>query len=91
MAFATSNIKLESAGSLWNLTGNWTGGVGDASGTITVGGRVTSLQFYNRDATSQEDRPTPASLSQDTSTGITTITVHNHADVTDGSFSVLYR
>lgn len=91
MAFATSNVRLDSSGSSWDLTGAWTGNSEDASGTITVGGaKIIACNFYNLDATSGEDRPTPCSASTDTTTGITTITVHNHSNVTNGIFSVRY-
>ena len=89
MAFATSNVKAASIGNLrWHI-GDWTGVVGDASGTITLkGGRVYLVNFYDQDATSQEDRPTPCDIT--VSSGTITITVHNHVNVTNGRFIIAY-
>lgn len=92
MAFATSNVRLGSAGDFFALSGNWTGSSGDASGTLSVGGAmVTEAVFYNFDNSSQEDRPTPVSSSTNTTNGVTTLTVHNHSNVTNGVFRVIYR
>lgn len=92
MAFATSNVKQSAFGTFNSLVGDWTGSAGDASGTISVGGaRVYLCIVSNQDAVSQEDRPTPCDISTNTTTGISTITVHNHADVTQGRFFIVYR
>ena len=92
MPFATSNVRLTSAGDLWRLVGTWSGNTGDASGSApSVRGIVYDCQFQNQDATSAEDRPTPCDVSYSTTTGLSTITVHNHADVTTGRFSILYK
>lgn len=89
MAFATSSVKTASGGNLRWLVGNWTGNVGDAAGTVTLkGGSVYLCHFYNQDATSQEDRPTPCDIS--VSSGTITITVYNHNDVTQGRFIIAY-
>ena len=46
MAFATSQVKVESTGSHWRTTGKWTGAIGDAGGTISVPGmEVTDAAF----------------------------------------------
>ena len=91
MPFVTSNVKLESAGSLWRLVGNWSGAVGDATGTVGVGGRVWDVNFGIQDAQSQEDRPVPTSISQNTTTGVSTVSVYNKSAVTTGNFSITYR
>ena len=89
MAFATASVKTASGGNLRWLVGNWSGAVGDASGSVTVkGGSVYLCHFYNQDATSQEDRPTPCDIS--VSSGTITITVHNHVAVTNGRFILAY-
>lgn len=92
MAFATSSTKLSSNGDMWRFTGTWTGSAGDASGTVSVGGAsIASAAFWIGDSNSAEDRPVPTSWSTDTTTGITTVTVHNHNDVTTGAFEITYR
>lgn len=89
MAFATTNVNVASVGNLNCLVGNWTGAIGDASGTVSIkGGNVYLVSFYNQDASSQEDRPTPCDISY--SSGTITITVHNHSGVTTGRFIVIY-
>ena len=91
MAFATSQIQLGSTGDGWVLRGSWTGSEGDASGTVSVGGLVSQVSFQNHDATSNEDRPTPCDISRDSTTGISTITVHNHSTVSVGRFAIHYK
>ena len=89
MAFATSANHSDTLGSLHVLRGDWTGGVGDASGTITLkGGRVYLCHVYKQDATSNEDRPTPCDVS--VTTGTITVTVHNHSAVTNGRYLIAY-
>ena len=91
MAFATSNVRLGSVGDTFSLRGGWTGSSSDASGTLAVRGLVFSAIFQNHDATSQEDRPTPCDVSYSGTTGLSTITVHNHADVSVGRFHVIFK
>lgn len=92
MPFATSNIALGSSGDKWELHGTWSGSAGDASGAApSVRGIVYSCIFQNHDATSGEDRPTPVDVSYSSTTGLSTITVHNHSDVTTGRFSIVYK
>jgi len=87
MAFATQNVRRASSGNLNAMTGEWTGTEGDADGTVTVaGGRVWTASFWNFDNVSQEDKPTPVSVSE--SGGSITITVHNHVPVTTGRFKI---
>lgn len=89
MAFATANLQQANFGSFNGLVGDWTGSQGDASGTIQVpGGRVYLVHFYDQDDASQEDRPTPTSVS--VSGVLATITVHNHVDVAQGRFLIIY-
>lgn len=38
MAFATSNVVCGRSGDAWETRGSWTGGIGDAAGTIKVPG-----------------------------------------------------
>ena len=88
MAFATSNVRQVSLGSLQGLVGDWTGSAGDDNGTIQVpGGRVWLVHVYNQDNQSQEDRPTPCYVS---SSDPQTVSVANRSDVTNGRFMIIY-
>lgn len=88
MAFATSNIRHSVFGDLQVYAGDWTGNANDASGTITLnGGRVYLSQFNNQDADNPAEMPrVDVSLSGST----LTLTVHNHMDVTNGRFLVIF-
>lgn len=88
MAFATSNILAANLGSLKAFAGDWSGSAGDASGTITLGGgRVYLARFENQDADAPKELPlTDVSISGST----ITLTVHNHMNVTNGRFIVIY-
>ena len=90
MAFASSSVKTASVGNLRCIVGNWTGVMGDADTTALTlkGGSVYLCHFYNQDATSNEDRPTPCRIS--VSSGTITITIINPVDVTQGRFIVIY-
>lgn len=89
MAFATTNLQSGVFGNMKYYAGDWTGSVGDASGTITLnGGRVYLCEVYNQDAATTEDRPTPVDI---TASGVTiTVTVHNHSNVTNGRFLFIF-
>ena len=92
MAFATSNVKLESDGSLWALVGDFTANVGDADGAVVVGGaRVYSSSFMDGSDTTPGAGMLPVSVSTNTSTGKSTITVNVSGGVTAGRFKVVYR
>lgn len=86
MAFATSNARRFVNPKIY--VGDWTGSVGDASGTVTLTGtQVYLVLFFNHDADSpKEIVPTDVSVSGST----ITITVHNHMDVTTGKFIVFF-
>lgn len=89
MAFATTNVRASVFGDLKVYAGDWSGSEGDANGTVTLsGGRVYLVNFWNFDATSQEDRPTPVSVSE--SGGTITVTVANLNTVTTGRFIIIY-
>lgn len=88
MAFATSNPRSLNLGSINALAGDWTGTVGDASGTVTLNGaRVYMAHFENQDADTPKELPlTDISVSGST----ITITVHNHITVTNGRYIIVY-
>ena len=88
MAFATTNIRSATMGNLKAYAGDWSGSEGDASGSLTLnGGRVYMAQFQNQDA----DNPGQDPLVDISASGSTiTLTVHNHLNVTNGRFIVIY-
>ena len=89
MAFAITNARTGTVGNLKMYAGDWSGTQGDANGTVTLsGGRCYSAEFSNFDASSQEDRPTPTSISE--SGGTITVTVANLNTVTSGRFIIIY-
>lgn len=92
MAFATQNIKLESNGSLWQLVGECTSSVGDADGTITVGGnRVYQAYFTDVSDTTPTTQPLPVKVSESTTASTSTITINASNGITKGRFVIVYR
>lgn len=92
MAFATSNVKYSSDGDLNRLIGDFTSSVGDADGTVSVGGaRVYLAFFYDGTDTTATTQPLPIKISTNTTTGISTITVNVSNGVTAGRFYISYR
>ena len=90
MAFATANVRKESAGSLNVLVGDWTGVVGDTAGTVTVGGaRVYEAHFYDQSASTPVSVPFPVSMT--VSGTLTTVTVNYSKTVNTGRFIIFYR
>ena len=88
MAFATTNVRSGTAGPFKMVAGDWSGSVGDSSGTVTVGGsRVYQAHFYNQDADNPKEWP-QVDVSESSPTS--TITVHNHQGVTNGRFYILF-
>lgn len=92
MAFATTNVQVGSIGDAWRLSGKFTSSVGDADGTVSVGGAlVTSAHFYDASDTTPTTQPLPIKMSTNSTTGVTTITVNVSNGVVDGRFSVIYK
>lgn len=88
MAFATANVRSGVAGNLKIFAGDWSGSIGDASGTITLsGGRVYLTSFQNQDAGDTKETLDPI-VSYSGST--ITITVGNKQNVTQGTFIIIY-
>lgn len=89
MAFATAHVKTCSFGPLKVTFGNWSGSQADAAGSIGVaGGRVYLSQFLPN-VSSGEFTP-KIGTSHSTSGSITTVTVYNSGDVTDGTFLIIH-
>ncbi len=89
MAFATNNVRRSVFGNLKVTHGDWTGTVGDASGTIVVsGGRVWLVDFSIQDPGSPtEIVPTEVAVA---SGETSTVTIHNHQTVTRGRFIIIH-
>lgn len=87
MAFSATiqNIQYMGPGSK-QFTGIWSGASGDAAGTMSVAGTVYQTDFDNYDSTnSYQVRPR---CTVSTSSGISTLTINNQADVTNGVFVI---
>jgi len=89
MAFATTNVRKSAFGDLKVTAGDWSGAMGDASGTVVVeGGRVYLADFNTNDTTGPNQKvPTtwPAA-----SGSTTTVTVHNRETVSIGTFIIIH-
>jgi hypothetical protein len=90
MAFATTNVRKDTFGSLKVTAGQWSGADGDAAGSFKVEGGVVYLcLFTSQDASGNQILyPIPYSVSG--TSGVVTITVANYAGVTAGSFVVIH-
>lgn len=89
MAFSTSNVQSAMvANGVKILCGDWSGTVGDATGSMTLaGGRVYLVAFRSEDTTGpQEDPDATSSISA----GTITLSVYNHQTVTNGRFIIIY-
>ena len=88
MAFATSNVRKGTCGDLKITAGNWTGSVGDASGTIGVEGtQIYAVIFTSNDST------TPwqfVPYTWTSSGAVSTVTIHNRENVTAGNFIIFH-
>lgn len=92
MAFATQNVKLESNGSLWQLAGECTSTVGDADGTITVGGaRVYQAFIYDQSDTTPTTQPVQVKITEASTGSTSTITVNCSNGIVKGRFLIVYR
>ena len=92
MAFATSNVKLESTGSLWYFVGDCTSSVGDADGTITVGGaRVYQAHVYDQSDTTATTQPVPVKITEATTGSTSAITVNCSNGIIKGRFVIIFR
>ena len=88
MAFATSNVRRGVCGDLKLTAGNWTGAVGDASGTISVEGTQMYFVSFETNDTTGPSQKVPVTWS--TSGSVTTITAHNREAVSGGTFLIIH-
>jgi len=68
------------------LSGTWTGGYGDAAGTMTIAGTVIKANFYKFD--SDNTWQMIPRVSSSVSSGITTLTINNQDSVVTGYFEI---
>jgi hypothetical protein len=88
MAFATTNLSRESAGSYNVMRGTWTGTAGDDVGTVAGGGYALGAEFD----TNLSSGPSEAIIPRITNSGNSwTVTVPYHQTVTAGSFAIRFK
>lgn len=90
MAITANTLKVDR--SKKSIVGNWTSTVGDESFTHVVAGDVVSAKFEDQDpSTDGKAQLAPISVSFDTGTSRSTITVYPKRTVTRGRFEIIYR
>ena len=87
MAFSATinNVQYVGPGKR-QLSGTWTGLVGDAAGSMSVSGTVVSARFEKMDADNTFQGNARCSVS--TTSGITTLTIQNQDNVVNGFFTL---
>lgn len=90
MAFATANVRRSVFGNLKVTAGDWTGSVGDGSGTVGVeGGRVYLADFTDQKSTGGPTS-SPFHTHVSTSGAVTTVTVKYNEAVASGRFLIIH-
>lgn len=88
MAFTTSTVtSTPIGGNVRIITGLWSGSAGDAAGTFTFGGALIGSLWFDNDANTQSNQIFPA-VSNSVSGNITTLTVQNQDNITNGTFII---
>lgn len=88
MPFSTSSVSKQGLGNgRYLTTGDWSGAVGDATGTVTLtGANVYGFQFWSNVAGGYVQ----AAASYTVSGNLITFTVENVSAITDGTFFVIH-
>jgi len=86
MAFATTNVVRENAGSVNVVRGNWSASVGDAAGTITVGSVALDAEFHQNLSSGPYQNRIPTS-----GLGTNVVTVYHLGAVTNGTFTIRFK
>lgn len=81
-------VQGRKVGNIVMVFGTWTHTKGTAEESLAVAGRVLGAIISHLDTDVAHDILNAWSVSQDTTTGVTTITIHTQADVTDGRFII---
>lgn len=68
------------------VCGTWTHSEGEANESVTIPGYIFGGQITVHDASGSVDNAIRYSISRSTTTGVSTVTFHYGADVTDGRF-----
>lgn len=88
MAFATANLQPGTQGNKRVLMGDWSGSAGDASGSLTIGGgRVYQAHFWDQGSSSPKEW-TQVDVAE--SSGSCVVSIHNHRNVTNGRFIIVF-
>lgn len=89
MAFATTNVTSGVRGNVKYLSGDWTASVGDTPGTIAIAtGNLFSYDFSpGANSGIAQEKPL---VTVSFASGISTITINHHNDVSNGTFVVEY-
>ena len=88
MAFAVSNVRKATCGDIKVTAGNWTGVVGDASGTLGVeGSQIYKAEFTTNDTTGPFQF---VPFTWTVSGAVSTVTIHNRETVTGGTFIIFH-
>ena len=91
MAFAASNVKTISLGSVLGLAGDFTASKGDADGTVAVfGGRVYLCSFTDATGATPVNQSLPYGVTTNQTTNISTVTVNCSGGATAGRFIIIY-
>jgi hypothetical protein len=88
MAFATTNVKRDYAGVLKITHGQWSGVAGDSDGSIGVEGGIVYAALFTSQDSSGGQIMWPVRVTTSTTGSVTTVTVKNTADVTNGRFII---
>ena len=86
----SATIQGRKIGNIVITFGTFTHATGAAAFTVKVAGRVFGAMFQNLDSSGEHDVEVPYSVSQDTITGVSTITVYCNAAVTTGRLLVFH-
>lgn len=68
------------------ISGIWSGGYGDAAGSMTVAGTVIKANFYKYD--SDQTWQIVPRVTSSVASGITTLTINNQDNVVTGYFEI---
>lgn len=82
------SVQGKKVGNFTVVFGEWSHVLGAAQETLQVGGRVMGALFQHLDDDEPHEVEVPYTVSQDTVTGVSTITIHCNAQVTTGRFMV---
>ncbi len=84
----SATVQGRKIGNIVITFGTFTHAIGAAAFTVVVAGRVFGALFQNLDSGGEHDVEVPYSVSQNTTTGVSTITVYCNAAVTTGRFMI---